>query len=162
AKRTDILWGLIDREGQWKIPPQYQAIQIGSGNQYLYQHKDSCLLTDEYGITLRMQQLTSASIHQEQFTIVDTHYGQLLLDRDGNSIFPIPLQKIQQAAENRIIVSQAEVVQLYDRSGQPVLAEDYSSISPVPGTSLLMLYREGEIRYLDPEGHWLTLESDNP
>ncbi|MEM6348731.1 MAG: WG repeat-containing protein [Bacteroidota bacterium] len=155
--RRDRLWGLIDQSGRAIVPPSHKELILGEGKVYLLRSTSSAQYVDPFGIPIRMQEIIDGTAHQNEYALANLPTGMLMLDQEGNSVFPVAMQQINRPAEGIVIVSQKQAVKLYDRSGEPVLDEPYVAIAPVPGTSILQLYQKGKISYLNREGNWLPL-----
>lgn len=103
-----------------------------------------------------MQRLIFGEVFEDGFSVASVRSGQLLLDTDGNNVFPIVMQQIGKPSEGMVVVSQDKAMKLVDRTGNVVFTDHFSLIRPVPGTLVLQFYRQGQMSYLNTKGKWLN------
>ena len=176
----DGLWGLMDTEGNVKIPPMsYEMIQFQEGLAPVLNSLDrygKYGYINIYGEVVLDYQYWDASQFNEGVAVVTTDdYFYRYIDHNGNFVFPTKFHYAEPFKNGYAKVSLRELTDeevgrgcgqnsgpftYIDKSGKTILKDEFRELHPFNNAFAYGVTMDGEKVYVDQRGNHLNVYSD--
>jgi hypothetical protein len=157
--KVDKKWGLIDADGQVRLPPVYDA--IGEFKQYGYavmQRQGRVGLLDRMGRELVSPRYEDISVLDSAFIAVKDRERWMVIDLDGKVLLPPGYEHVQVWERRFLAYVKEGKWGLLDRDGRPLAAPVYDEIS-CEGGRFFITRQERRLGLLDEAG-WTILPNE--